>query len=208
MHNTSRLVTAAIFAAIILLVILTWVAFGEARTRHQCRADGISDRFDRTLQIAARRHMEEPLRSRWCLLKAICHTESRLDPDAESGAGAVGLCQITEPTAETARRIAPIRSHDLRNAKANAAYAAVTLQRNWNIWISPRTPECRFELTAAGYNAGPGHIIEAQKRAAGALCWEAIRAKLHEVTGRHATETINYTDRVWRTYYRLRGFEF
>lgn len=208
MHNTSRLVTAAIFAVIILLVILTWAAFGEARTRQQCRAEGISNAYDRTLRIAARRYMQEPLRSRWCLLKAVCHTESRLDPDAESGAGAVGLCQITPPTAETARRVTPIRSHDLRNAKTNAAYAAATLQRMWNVWISPRSAECRWELAAASYNAGPGHIIEAQRRAAGALCWERIRASLPDVTGRHARETIDYVGRVWRTYYRLRGFEF
>ena len=210
--NSSKATTAAIITLVLFFIAfaLFWfdVGLAEARERERCEAEGISNRYDDVLKTAARRYMEEPLRSRWCLVKAICWTESRLDPDAESGAGAVGLCQITEPTAETARRITPIRSRNLRDAKANAAYAAATLQRNWNIWISPRTPECRWELTAASYNAGAGHIINAQKLAAGALCWERIRRYLPEVTGKHAWETIDYISRVEKTYRRLRGFEF
>ena len=203
--NPSKAITAAIVMFVLFMLCL---GLAEARERERCEAEGISNAYDDVFKTAARRYMEEPLRSRWCLVKAICWAESRLDPNAESGAGAVGLCQITEPTAETARRITPIRSRNLRDAKANAAYAAATLQRNWNIWISPRSAECRWELTAASYNAGAGHIINAQKLAAGALCWERIRRYLPEVTGKHAWETINYISRVEKTYRRLRGFEF
>ena len=201
--NPSKAITAA------FLLFMLCLGLAEARERERCEAEGISNAYDDVFKTAARRYMEEPLRSRWCLLKAICIVESNLNPNAASPAGAIGLCQVTEPTAETARRIAPsIRSHDLRDAKTNANSAAVNLQWNWNIWFSRRTPECRWELTAAGNNSGPQHIIDAQKLAGGALCWEQIRRYLPEVTGRHATETIDYVGRVWRTYYKLRGFSF
>ena len=147
------------------------MGFAEARERERCEAEGISNRYDDVLKTAARRYMEEPLRSRWCLVKAICWTESRLDPDAESGAGAVGLCQITEPTAETARRITPIRSRNLRDAKANAAYMRRSHLATELEYLDQPT-DARMPLgtgrdggvTAASYNAGAGHIINAQNR--------------------------------------------
>ena len=74
--NSSKAITAAIIAGALIwalaLLLLFDVGFAEARERERCEAEGISNRYDDVLKIAARRYMEEPLRSRWCLVKAIC----------------------------------------------------------------------------------------------------------------------------------------
>ena len=168
----------------------------------RCTAPEIPDDFDPLFRAAARRWMPPDLhQAGWCVLKAQCWTESRLRPDAVSHAGAIGLCQVLESTAADFN----LRGQ-MRSARANVKAATLTFDRFWNVWISPRTVECRLSLTIASYNAGPARIIEAQQRADMALCWERIRHDLPSVTGERAWETIDYVDRVMRTYSRLRGW--
>ena len=68
------MIRAALLLSILLAVVCS---SAEARTRARCHAEGISNAYDDVFRTMARRHMSEPLRSRWCLLKAICQVESR-----------------------------------------------------------------------------------------------------------------------------------
>ena len=54
-----------------------------------------------------------------------------------------------------------------------------------------------YELGLAGYNSGLGNVLKAQALCGGTRLWDDVKACLSKVTGRHATETINYVDR-WR----------
>ena len=182
----------------------------DARRGDRCSAPGISNAFDPQLKWASRKFFSEPLRSKgFCYLKSLCYTESNLDPNAES-AYAKGLCQITPPTLDTAERLGnarykyKFRSNDLREVKTNVAAAVITLDRMWRIWTSKRSNQCRLELAFASYNAGGGNIIKAQAASGGERCWEGIRESLHEITGRHSKETLDYVSRVFKNYIRLR----
>jgi len=68
-------------------------------------------------------------------------------------------------------------------------------------WTSRRTIEERQKLAQASYNAGTGHIIEAQDACHGALTWDRIWPCLAQVTGQeNAQQTIDYVTRIaaWR----------
>lgn len=180
--------------------------------RYQCSAEGIPDRFDEFFLAASRRHMPPELRGPVgaCVLKAICWVESRHREDAVSQAGAIGFCQVMPQTAEDLKRRNLWRGGNLREALANIMAAAAAFRVFWNVWYFDRTVECRVGVTIPTYNAGPKNMVDAQvvAQAIGlaALCWEGIRRGLPEITGRHAWETINYSDRVWHTFLRLRGW--
>ena len=191
-----------------LILILSNDALSQRRG-DKCTYPGISEQYDSQIKWAVRKFQSEPLRGHWCILKTICQIESRLKPDAKSGAGATGLCQVMGPTERHVRRKVykgyQPRSHDLRNVKYNLSVSALVFQNKWNTWISKRTNECRLELGVASYNAGQFSIIRAQAKSGGQRCWEQISHFLNEVTGKkHSIETINYVRRFWETYRRLK----
>ena len=193
-------------AAVLAAVLAAATTAAQARAGdYRCAAAGVPGAYDPFFTLAARKHYPPALRAHWCVAKALCWIESRLNPLAASGAGAQGLCQVMPATAAGLRRRGAWRGR-LRSAKDNAEASAIVFARYWAVWATPRTIECRTELTLASYNAGPGSIIKAQVEAGGALCWERIRAALPRVTGRHARETIDYVDRFWAAWRRLRGY--
>jgi len=67
-------------------------------------------------------------------------------------------------------------------------------------WSSPRPEADRHSLAMASYNAGLGHLLEAQRRADMATQYRPIAAALPRVTGEHARETRGYVRRIWRYY--------
>ena len=179
----------------------------EARRtiNYQCHSEGIPTLYDVAFQRAAKRYLPTALKDDWCLLKALCWVESRLKPGAESHVGAIGLCQIMPATIKDFRGRLKLRG-SARKAKVNAELGAAVLAHMLRIWHFKRPWDCRMELGAASYNAGPKNIIDAQKLSGGRLCWDLISGYLHEVTGHHARETIAYVLRFWRAYRRLRGW--
>ena len=197
-----RILLAVVLAAAVAAI---FVSEAEARRYYQCEARDVPSQFDRYFKRAAKRHLPQPLREDWCILKSICWIESRLNPEAVSPVGARGLCQVMPATAADLRR-RNLWKGRLRTAKSNAEASAVVYRNYWKIWAIKRTLSCRNEVTLASYNAGPGNIIKAQKNAMGALCWDKIKYGLPAVTGRHHRETWDYVDRFWRTYMRLRGY--
>ena len=76
----------------------------------------------------------------------------------------------------------------------------------WNIWKEESGIE-RIRFMLASYNAGPGNIIKAQKKAKARSLptdrWQSIVQTLPDVTGDHAKETINYVARIERYYDEL-----
>ena len=198
-----KLYLEALLLTIALSIVL--VTMADAR-RNQCSSPGIVNTYDKELYRAARRHLSEPLRSHWCLMKSLCFTESRLKPDAESGVGAIGLCQVMPGTYEDARRKEKsLRSSDIREVRSNVTASAITLQRYWDIFLARKRPNnCRLDNTLASYNGGPGNILKAQALSGDKSCWEQFRHFLRQVTGKHSVETIDYVDRVKQNWYRLR----
>ncbi len=112
------------------------------------------------------------------LLAAVIETESKFDATARSGAGAVGLMQLTP---STARGIAEythgtrFRLSDLTNPDINVRYGAWYLRRLLNRYGNER-------LALAAYNAGQQNVD----------AWRAA----HQ--GIQFAETRDYVDKVER----------
>lgn len=96
----------------------------------------------------------------WRLLASLICQESRFDPDAESGVGAIGLMQIMPLTGENFG--IDITASPESNMKAGIEYI------NWlhTIFDSKIPDEKeRINFILASYNAGPGHVLDAMKLA-------------------------------------------
>ncbi|HEY4160880.1 MAG TPA: transglycosylase SLT domain-containing protein [Candidatus Saccharimonadales bacterium] len=96
------------------------------------------------------------------LVAIIMTMESGGDPKAKSGAGAVGLMQVTPLTAEdiAARRLkTPVKKYDLTNPTTNiefgVAYLAYVRGLFGTVSQGPSWTNT-VELIGAGYNGGPG----------------------------------------------------
>lgn len=72
------------------------------------------------------------------------------------------------------------------------AYYMATLRKQW---VSRDTTQ---EFAQASYNAGAGNIRRAWRRCEKPETWDGTVPCLSSVTGRHATETINYVSRIAR----------
>jgi membrane-bound lytic murein transglycosylase F len=112
----------------------------------------------------------------WRLLAAIGYQESKWNPIAESGDGALGMMMLTSDTA-TAMGIAD-RTNAAANIAAGARYFASVREK-----IPDRIPEPdRTWFTVAAYNVGFGHLedarILAQTRGKNPDSWADVRDQL------------------------------
>ncbi|MDB6159227.1 MAG: hypothetical protein JWO04_2933 [Gammaproteobacteria bacterium] len=112
----------------------------------------------------------------WRLLAAIGYQESKWNPLAESGDGALGLMMLTSDTAG-AMGIAD-RSNAAQSISAGARYFASVREK-----IPDRIPEPdRTWLTVAAYNVGFGHLedarILAQTRGKNPDSWPDVKDQL------------------------------
>ena len=134
----------------------------------------------------------------WRVLKAQYFQESRLDPSAESPVGAAGIAQFMPGTW---RDLAPalgyegLSPHVAEPAIELGAYYMGKLRATWS---APRPDADRHSLAMASYNAGLGHLLEAQRLCGGPNHYADIVDCLPDVTGRHSRETITYVKRIWR----------
>ena len=139
----------------------------------------------------------------WRLLKAQYWIESRLDPLAKSPAGAQGIAQFMPGTWEQVCASLPYTHLDICKplpSIAGGAWYMAYLMRQWHL---KRPAIDRHRLALASYNAGLGHILQAQVLSDGKLDYARIIQRLPEVTGRHATETINYAPGIWQAYIEI-----
>lgn len=131
------------------------------------------------------------------------YQESLCNPAALSHVGAAGLAQFMPATwREVAGRLRlPPGStpHDAIAIEAGAYYQA----RQMAGWTAERPDYERWRLGLAGYNAGTGNILRAQRACAGAALWGEIKTCLPQVTGRNASETMTYVVRIERWWQEL-----
>lgn len=112
----------------------------------------------------------------WHLLAAIGYQESKWDPHAESGDGALGVMMLTSDTAE-AMGVSD-RTNAQQSITAGALYLADVRSK-----VPSRIPEPdRTWLTVAAYNVGFGHLedarILAQSRGKNPDSWVDVREQL------------------------------
>jgi membrane-bound lytic murein transglycosylase MltF len=111
---------------------------------------------EKALREAAARHGFD-----WLLLTALAFQESRLDPEARSSAGAVGLMQVQPATGKWLGfpDVLPLQE----NALAGAAYLA--LLRRDHFQEPGIELEDRVHFALAAYNAGPARIAGLRRKA-------------------------------------------
>jgi membrane-bound lytic murein transglycosylase F len=108
----------------------------------------------------------------WRLLAAQVAQESRFDPRARSFAGARGLLQLMPRTA----REMGVRNPT--NPAQNVAGGVRYLAQLSRLWSDIPDESERLKFVLASYNAGRGHVLDAQRLAAAAgddpLKWEDV----------------------------------
>ncbi len=96
------------------------------------------------------------------LILAIARAESAFDPNAESHVGAQGLMQVMPATARMMARVAALeapRGDALREPEVSMAFGQAYLEHLLQYrWIGDN-----LIYVAAGYNAGPGRVLEWQR---------------------------------------------
>jgi membrane-bound lytic murein transglycosylase MltF len=99
----------------------------------------------------------------WLKAAALAYQESRLDPNARSHRGAVGIMQVLPRTAEGADiGMADIDSVE-NNIHAGIKYLAYLRD---NYFSDPAiAPEYRIDFAIAAYNAGPTRILQMRHKA-------------------------------------------
>ncbi|NNF57659.1 MAG: transporter substrate-binding domain-containing protein [Rhodothermaceae bacterium] len=97
----------------------------------------------------------------WRLLAAQTYQESRFRPRAESWAGAMGLLQLMPGTAGDLGVSDPFDPE--QNVDGAVRYLRWLEETYWNDTIAD--PEERLKFVLASYNAGAGHVMDAQRLA-------------------------------------------
>lgn len=139
----------------------------------------------------------------WRNFKAQAIAESKLDKSAESYVGAQGVMQIMPGTFDEIKRRNKFVKGSVHDPKVNIRAGIWYDKSIWAKWSRKETLQDRINFMMASYNAGRGHIINAQK-----FCiqhpelygdpntWACIDKSLHLVTGRHSVETRTYVKRI------------
>lgn len=161
-----------------------------------------SKKYDHAFKKYHHKYAAPEVRKDWRLQKAVCQVESSLNPNAISPVGAKGLCQFLDATwAEWG----PPETTPL-SAKASIKASSRYLRWQYGNWEGrPRTPIGKWKLALSGYNGGLRNILRSQIKCEDAKDWEVIKLCLHEVTGHHALETVNYVSRNEAAYKKLGG---
>lgn len=163
----------------------------------ECSAS--ANRYDNKIKAAWRRYVPA---YHWGLGWAQLFQESRLKPDAVSPVGAEGVGQIMPGTWRELqqRKIIPA-GVSVRNAAYNIQAAAAYMGMQLDGWqTSGRSYGSHYDLAAAGYNAGRGHLYKAQKLCNGLMEYQQIIACLPQVTKHHSKETIDYVEKIHHWY--------
>lgn len=99
----------------------------------------------------------------WKLIAALSYQESRFDPKKKSHMGAVGIMQIKPSTAADKNVNLPNIDDLETNIHAGVKYLAFLRDRYFS--SDNYTPEERDNFTLAAYNAGPGRVMQLQRKA-------------------------------------------
>jgi membrane-bound lytic murein transglycosylase F len=127
----------------------------RAESRYLTSLTGTLSPYDSLLRAHAPR-----LGWDWRLLGSQMFQESRFQPDARSWAGARGLMQLMPATA---REFGVRRLTDPQQNVAGGVRYLLWLQKYWASRIDD--PQERLKFVLASYNAGAGHVEDAQRLA-------------------------------------------
>lgn len=159
----------------------------------------MTDKYDHWIQKAVETHLPG---YDWRLYKAQLWQESKLDPDAKSPAGAVGVAQFMEQTWLEWSPKSGYAGYERTDPEASIFTGAAYMYYLINAWYWPRPEIDRYCLAMASYNAGKGNIIEAQSRQGNPSLYHEIIKGLDLVTGQHSEETIGYVRNILGFYYQ------
>jgi len=123
----------------------------------------------------------------WRWWRAQLYQESRLDPNARSAVGALGIAQFMPATAAQYGLV------DRRLAAPSIHAGARYMRDLMRYYHRPRSAQSRRRYAQAAYNAGPGGVDRAQARCGGSREFEPIELCL-------AYETRTYVQRIRRWY--------
>lgn len=179
------------------IIILAWLAWAAS---HSHAATIFPTRYDLEIRAAAKK---------WCVtypdwlsLKSQLWQESRLDPNAESSAGAMGISQFTASTWNDITRAMGIVPVSRTVAGPAIDAAAFYMERLRHSWLhAPRPIDDTQRLALSSYNAGLGSLLRAQRRCENAVLWGTIIECLPAITGNaNAEQTRTYVIRIaqWR----------
>ena len=87
------------------------------------------------------------------------YQESHFDPNTKSWAGARGLMQVMPATGRE------FGASNLYNPSENMRAGTAFLKRLQAMWEQIPDSLDRLKFTLASYNAGPGHVMDAQRLA-------------------------------------------
>ena len=164
----------------------------------------MSDMYDASIKAAVEKHL--PFYD-WTLYKAQLWQESRLNPTAVSPANAVGVAQFTPMTWSDWAHRAGYDGADRTNPEASIFTGACYMAALIGKWKAPRPDIDRWCLAMASYNAGFGHIINAQKRSGDKPLYADIIKHLVNVTGdKNSKETKDYVRKIL-TYWSMQVVE-
>ena len=138
------------------------------------------------------------------LLKAQCWQESRFKENAVSPVGASGICQFMPGTWRDVTGALDYSKVSVFHPEYNIQAAAYYMALQYRIWSSPRPEADRYNLAAASYNAGAGHLLTAQKLCKGKTLYREIIPCLPQVTGVHSKETMGYVKNIRKFYGELK----
>jgi len=110
--------------------------------------------YDEVIQKHANRYGAD-----WRLISAIAYTESRFNPNAKSSVGAHGLLQVMPSTGRQ------IGFDNVQDLEANVEAGTIYIQRLVRVLSDKIPPQERINFALAAYNAGLGHVYDAQKLA-------------------------------------------
>ncbi|MBL6992196.1 MAG: transporter substrate-binding domain-containing protein [Bacteriovoracaceae bacterium] len=103
----------------------------------------------------------------WRLLSALCYQESRFNQSIKNKWGAIGLFQVKQKTANepyiAIRNITGEANYE-NNIHAGVKYLA-WIKKRYLDPIKKIGEESKLRMTMAAYNAGPGRLLKAMKKA-------------------------------------------
>lgn len=137
----------------------------------------------------------------WGIGWAQIQQESAGNPNAVSPVGALGLAQFMPGTWDDMKRASIVpKGASPRDARHAIQAQAYYMNRLARFWSSKRSESDRIRLALASYNAGAGNILKSQVECGNPADYSGIMSCLKSITGRYATETLNYVPHIERHY--------
>ena len=93
----------------------------------------------------------------WHLMSALAYTESRFNPAAKSRVGARGLMQVMPATGRE------LGFDNVEDLESNVEAGTLYMSRLIRVLTDKVPPQERVNFALAAYNAGLGHVYDAQK---------------------------------------------